>query len=73
MANKTITLDVTGMSCDGCVKAVRAALTGVEGVSEADVNLESHTAVVTYDDSTATVETMIAEVEDFGYGAARQN
>lgn len=42
----TITLTITGMTCDHCVKKVSDALRGVRNVEEAEVNLQTGRAVV---------------------------
>ncbi len=40
------TLSIEGMSCGHCVMHVKTALTGVGGVSSAEVDLAKKTAVV---------------------------
>jgi len=58
-------LQVTGMTCQHCVKRVREALLNVDGVTGADVDLDSGKADVLGDaDRTA----LIAAVEAVGYG-----
>ena len=42
----TITLDVGGMTCEGCASRVRDALQAVSGVASADVSHEQGTAVI---------------------------
>ncbi len=37
---------VSGMSCDGCIKKAREALTNVTGFESAEFDLEAGTAVV---------------------------
>lgn len=67
---KIITLDVQGMSCDHCVKAVNGALTDLEGVSKVDVNLETGKVDVEFDDSKVNLDQMKEAVEDQGYDVA---
>jgi copper chaperone CopZ len=43
---------------------VRSALLSVKGVTRAQVRLEEHEAVVTYDPSVATIEQMIKAVSE---------
>ena len=43
------TLDIEGMTCASCVNRVTKALTRVDGVVDASVNLATETAAVTYD------------------------
>lgn len=61
-------LDVTGMTCGGCVRHVTKALTAVPGVTNAEVSLETHGAVVRHD-GTTTVESLVAAVAKAGYEA----
>lgn len=63
------TLRVTGMTCNGCKKHVDAALRGIEGVSAVEVDLAQGQAKVVHEDS-ASVEAMIAAVDEAGFGAA---
>ncbi|MDE5085624.1 MAG: heavy metal-associated domain-containing protein, partial [Trichodesmium sp. St16_bin2-tuft] len=44
--SETITLDVSGMKCAGCVKAVERQLTQQIGVISARVNLATEVATV---------------------------
>ena len=43
-----ITLLVRGMSCAACVHRVEQALTGLEGVSRAEINLATEKATIEY-------------------------
>lgn len=65
MATKTI--QVEGMSCEHCKSAVSGALNKLDGVSQADVNLEAGTVEVNYDDSKVNDTTMTEAIEDQGY------
>ena len=60
------TLDVTGMMCQNCVKHVRKALEGVEGVSSVDVDLEAGTATVALAADVAD-SVLVDAVVDAGY------
>ena len=66
---KEITLDVSGMSCEGCASAVRKALERLEGVRRADVSLEEGTARVLADDPVGD-DALVEGVEAAGYGAS---
>ena len=61
-------LAVTGMICGHCEKSVREALEAVPGVASAFVDLGSGCATVTLAEPVGD-ETLIAAVEDIGYGA----
>ncbi len=66
---KTTVLKVSDMSCGGCVNAVKAALTGVQGVQEADVTLEDKTARVASEES-VSADALVAAVSAAGYSAS---
>ncbi len=51
---QTATFDVEKMTCATCPITVRKAMLRVDGVKEANVDLDSKTAVVTYDAELAT-------------------
>lgn len=44
--DRPITLPIEGMSCDHCVERVTGALEGVDGVAEANVDLDAAEATV---------------------------
>lgn len=66
---RNVTLNVTGMKCGGCAKAVEAALRGVEGVVRADVSLEEQKARLVSEDA-VRAEDLVAAVQRTGYGAS---
>ena len=66
-AQKTVTLDVTGMNCAACPITVKKSLTKVAGVSRADVNYEKRQAVVTFDDAQTTLDKLTRATTDAGY------
>lgn len=63
---KTV-LQVHGMSCQHCVKAVQTAVSALPGVDGVDVNLAGKTATVTYDPDQCPLEKIKLEIEDQGY------
>ena len=69
VANHVVTYQVTGMTCDHCVRALRTELTAVGGVTDVDVDLGSGvvrvTSAVTLDDVQVR-----AAVEEAGYEVA---
>lgn len=64
------TLRITGMTCNGCVKHVDAALRKVPGVRTVDVNLAEAQAKVAHDPELSPMPSLIAAVEQAGYSAA---
>ena len=63
----TVELNITGMSCGHCEKAVTSALKSVSGVEKAEVNLQQGTATV---EGSADVQKLIEAVTEEGYGAS---
>lgn len=64
---ETTTLEISGMTCENCVRFVTEALENVFGVHSARVSLAEKSAVVEHND--ADVEEMMAAVEEEGYQA----
>jgi copper chaperone len=60
-------LEISGMSCGHCVRAVDGALRAVPGVSRAEVGLGS--AVVEFDPAAVTPEALTRAVTEAGYEA----
>lgn len=66
-AQKTVTLGVPGMTCAACPITVKKAITRVDGVSKTEVDYDKRQAVVTYDDSKASVEQITQATANAGY------
>jgi len=63
-----VELKVEGMSCEGCVNAIRRAVGQIDGVQQVDVSVADKRVSVTYDEG-RTAEAAIKErIEDAGYG-----
>ncbi|WP_306058777.1 heavy-metal-associated domain-containing protein [Natronococcus wangiae] len=60
------TLEVTGMSCDGCETNVTETLEALEGVSSATANHEADEVRVEHDEG-ADVGALQGAIEDAGY------
>ena len=61
---------VEGMGCMNCVHHVKEALEGLDGVTSADVSLESNTAVITLSKDVAD-EAIKSAMDDAGYDVAK--
>ena len=72
-AEKTITLDVSDMTCAACPITVKKALNKVPGVSKVNVSLEQKQAVVTYDDSKAQLNNLLNATFEAGYPSTLNN
>ncbi|MBX6381871.1 MAG: copper-translocating P-type ATPase [Microbispora sp.] len=64
------TLDIGGMTCASCVRRVEKALTRLDGVETAEVNLATEVATVTCDPARVTAEMLTEAVARAGYTAA---
>lgn len=69
MSLKHIVMPVSGMSCNGCVNAVRMGLEEIEGVISVTVSLEAGQAEITYDPTKTNMAELVAGVIDTGYSA----
>lgn len=67
---QSVTLQVQGMTCNGCVASVTRVLRAVPGVGEVSVLLQPGTALVTYDPQRAGVPALKRAIEEAGYGVA---
>ena len=64
------TLQVSGMSCGHCEKAVKTALLELDGVNEVTVSLTSGQVEVEFDASKVSLSQLKEAVEDQGYDVA---
>lgn len=65
-----LALAIDGMSCGNCVRHVRHALEGLDGVEVGAVEIGS--AVLSYDPSVQTLAGIVAAVDDAGYTAREE-
>ncbi len=66
-AVETVTLDVPGMTCPLCPITIKKALTKVDGVVKVEVSYFKKEAIVSYDDSKASVEALLHATKNAGY------
>jgi Cu+-exporting ATPase len=66
-ASESCTFDIGGMTCASCVRRVEKALSKVDGVTSAQVNLAAETASVTYDPGSVALDQLTAAVASAGY------
>ena len=60
---------VTGMTCSACSSRVEKAVSKLEGMEKASVNLLTNSMQVVYDEAKVNTETIVQAVVDAGYGA----
>jgi len=66
---KTVKINIEGMTCNGCVQKVESTLKKVEGVSETNVVLASHSATVTYNTAKTNEKSLKEAVNSTGFKA----
>lgn len=60
-------LNVEGMACEHCVKAVTKAVSALPGIGSVTVDLKAKTVTVEHDQSLSSLEKIKQEIEDQGY------
>lgn len=61
------TINIDGMTCNGCVNSVTNALNQVVGIDKVDVSLADNNAVISYDAKVTDLKTLTEAIEDAGY------
>ncbi len=64
---KTVTLNVSGMTCAACPITVKKALEKVGGVSKVEVRFENKQVLVTFDDAKTNTDALVKATTDAGY------
>ena len=65
---QTEILKITGMSCGGCVNAIKSALKAVPGVSDVNVSLATGETAVQFREGQTTHAKLHLAIEHAGYG-----
>ncbi|HIZ56300.1 MAG TPA: heavy metal translocating P-type ATPase, partial [Firmicutes bacterium] len=66
---KQIQIQITGMSCANCAAAIEKGLRKKAGIQEANVNLATEKATVTYQPEEIALPEIVQTIEKLGYGA----
>ena len=69
---QTLEIEVTGMTCQGCVARLTKVLSGTEGVMRTEVTLDPPVAVLAYDSARTDPEKLRERIVRAGYGAGAQ-
>jgi copper chaperone len=64
---ENITLKVSGMSCDHCVKAVEGSVGELNGVNTVKVDLKAGTVNVQFNPEAVTLDVIKETIDDQGY------
>ena len=67
-----ISLPVTGMTCASCVGKVENAISGLDGVNRASVNLATEKATVRFDPAVIDINKIIDQIKSSGYDVPLQ-
>ena len=67
MSNEKTTIEIKGMTCSACSRAVERSLGKMEGVAEVSVNLATEKATVIYDSEMVSIEDINARIRKAGY------
>ncbi len=70
---KTVTLNVSGMTCAACPITVKKALKKVQGVSKVDVRFEKKQVLVTFDDAKTNTDALVKATTNAGYPSQPEN
>ncbi|ANU24318.1 copper chaperone CopZ [Planococcus donghaensis] len=65
-----INLQVSGMSCQHCVKSVEESVMALPGIEKVEVSLATNSVDVAYDASAVDVGQIAEAIEDQGYDVA---
>jgi len=64
---ETVSINVKGMTCGGCVASVTRVLQAVPGVAEVAVTLEPGAAKVSFDPARTAIPALRAAIEGAGF------
>lgn len=64
---QNVTLNVQGMSCGHCVKAVEESVGQLAGVDTVKVNLDSAQVEIAFDETKVSLELIKETIDDQGY------
>jgi copper chaperone len=62
-----VTLNVEGMTCDGCENAIKAGVESLDGIASVESSFEEGWTKVKYDKSATTVKEIEGKITDTGY------
>jgi len=64
---KKIEFKIDGMTCNGCVKSIEGAIKMLDGVNIVNINLDTKTAKVEFDEDKLSEEDIFKAVKVMGY------
>ena len=69
---ESVLLDVEGMKCGGCLRAVEKTLLDQENVESASVNLVQRTALIEIKNKNENIENIVTALTDRGFPAKQR-
>ncbi len=66
----TQTLSVPDISCGHCKSSIEGAVAPLPGVDKVEVHIEERTVELDYDGAEATLDEIVAAIEEQGYDVA---
>ena len=64
---QNVTLNVQGMSCGHCVKAVESSVGELNGIESVKVNLEEAQVTIAFNEAEVSIETIKETIVEEGY------
>lgn len=64
---QTETISVPEIHCDHCKQSIEGALSPLDGVSNAVVDIPNATVTISYDEAEISHDTVVATIEDQGF------
>ncbi len=64
---QTVELRIGGMTCQGCVRGVKNAISGVQGVTGVEVDLANKSATIEFDETVVAVDVIMSAITEAGY------
>lgn len=71
MAEKNVTIPVTGMTCANCALNIERSVKKLPGVRETSVNFASEQASIFFDPNELQVRELVEKIHDAGYGVPK--
>ena len=71
MAERNVTLPVSGMSCGNCAANLERALKKVNGIADVHVNFATEQAAVSFDSAEIGVQDVVEKIHGAGFGVPR--
>jgi len=66
-----VTISVPDISCGHCKSSIEGAVNPLDGVETAVVAIDDRNVAIEYDGSDATMESIVAAIDEQGYEVAR--